>query len=396
MFCLEADDAKEKASNSCTFSRARSGSYAVNVLGYGAGRQVFLWMVRTMQPESGGAENESDKEMDTRTTNKKRKKKSDSNHSESDDGSFLVGMVAVTVEDGIFKDPHVVGKFVGEKLGRVKSIRVTRSGMVIIECVSEKQREQALKIEVFVKHLCVRCFRLDEEPKSKGVVTGVPVDFDVEEFLDVSGVCGVRRLSRFIGGESVESTSVCLTFEGTLPDKVLLDYVCYKVRPFTRGPLRCFCCQEYGHVAAVCKGRRKCGRCGGTECEFEECVSDPKCVHCSGTHRTGARECPRRKMETEVNRIRAEKQVSYADAVKVVKGQEQVTTKRTEAERAQSDPGLFCLKKRRFLAFIAVVVNCSEKRDQAERIDLILDAAKRYLEVGDLTKEDLAHTLEEG
>lgn len=45
-------------------------------------------------------------------------------------GACLVGMVAVTRADVIFKDQRVVGKFVGEKL-EVRSVKVTRSGMVI-------------------------------------------------------------------------------------------------------------------------------------------------------------------------------------------------------------------------------------------------------------------------
>lgn len=50
-------------------------------------------------------------------------------------GSFLGGMVVVTRTDDIFKNPHEIGKFVEGKGGGVKSVRITRSGMVTIDCV---------------------------------------------------------------------------------------------------------------------------------------------------------------------------------------------------------------------------------------------------------------------
>ena len=59
---------------------------------------------------------------------------------------------------------------------------------------------------------------------------------------------------------------MCLTFEGELPSSVSLDYLWYKVRPYERAPLRCFSCQEFGHVAAVCTKSRICRRCGKTSC----------------------------------------------------------------------------------------------------------------------------------
>ena len=37
----------------------------------------------------------------------------------------------------------------GGKVGSARAVRMTRSGMVVIECVSEKQRKKALKIERF-------------------------------------------------------------------------------------------------------------------------------------------------------------------------------------------------------------------------------------------------------
>ena len=77
-----------------------------------------------------------------------------------------------------------------------------------------------------------------------------------------------------------------------------LDYVSYRVRAFERGPLRCYWCQEYGHVAEVCRrGRNRCRRCGKEGCSEEDCkltVEQAVCLHCEGNHEAGAKQCERR------------------------------------------------------------------------------------------------------
>ena len=58
-------------------------------------------------------------------------------------------MTATTRSDGLFKDPHVVGKFISLKVGGVRSARITRDGMVITECSSKCQRDRALNSVAF-------------------------------------------------------------------------------------------------------------------------------------------------------------------------------------------------------------------------------------------------------
>ena len=50
---------------------------------------------------------------------------------------------------------HEVGKFVEGKVGDVKSVRITRSGMVIIDCVCKRQGSKALNINTYEDHSCV-------------------------------------------------------------------------------------------------------------------------------------------------------------------------------------------------------------------------------------------------
>ena len=53
--------------------------------------------------------------------------------------------------------------------------------------------------------------------------------------------------------------------------------------------------------------------------------------------------------------------------------------------------------KKGFLAFIAMVINCAvEIQRKSERIKMVLDAARRFLNVGDISGEDLDTALREG
>ena len=49
---------------------------------------------------------------------------------------------------------------------------------------------------------------------------------------------------------------------------------------------------------------------------------------------------------------------------------------------------------RQFLAFIAMVINCAiEMQGKSERIKMVLEAARRFLNIEDITGEDLDNTL---
>ena len=71
--------------------------------------------------------------------------------------------------------------------------------------------------------------------------------------------------------------------------------------------LRCYRCQAYGHVAAVCRREvPRCEKCAEGH-EKKECVQLGKvvvCVNCRGAHGAGDQKCPVRKRQVEVSRVR--------------------------------------------------------------------------------------------
>ena len=344
---------------------------------------------------------ESDRSDDDEIERERKRKRSESNMSE-DKREYMVGMIAGVQKDGVFSEPQKVGKFVEKSIGKVVLVRITRTGMVIIQCKDEEQEEKAIQMTTFGK--CpVKCFRLGGRERRRGVIS-VPLTVKENVFLQVSGVSEVRRLTRFKNGEREKTNSVQVIFKGNeLPERIYCDYMSYRVRPYVRAPLRCFRCQDYGHVAAVCGNNIHCGRCGKDNCSMEKCKEEQaRCLHCSGNHFTGAAECPRKIQEAEVAKIRegARGQMSYAEAVRRVEGSRRGATQ-AEVESAKEETREKNLgvnvDKRNFLAFIAMVINCAaDIKSKSERIKMVLDAAKRFLKVVDVSGEDLDYTLREG
>ncbi len=57
------------------------------------------------------------------------------------------------------------------------------------------------------------------------------------------------------GAEKTETESVLVEFETkVLPEETFFGFMKYRVREFIPKPMRCFNCQEFEHVAKVCKG----------------------------------------------------------------------------------------------------------------------------------------------
>ena len=74
----------------------------------------------------------------------------------------------------------MVSGWVKTELGAVESVRVTKSGLVIIACVSAGQREQALRIKQMGARNC-NCFALKKRVPLKGLITGVVVNVKADQ-----------------------------------------------------------------------------------------------------------------------------------------------------------------------------------------------------------------------
>ena len=78
----------------------------------------------------------------------------------------------------------------------MESVKVTRSGLVIIVCVSVGQRENVLGVKRMGARI-VNCFAIKKRVPLKGVITGVAVNVKVDQLKGkIPGVCDARHLVR--------------------------------------------------------------------------------------------------------------------------------------------------------------------------------------------------------
>ena len=81
--------------------------------------------------------------------------------------------------------------------------------------------------------------------------------------------------------------------------------------------MRCFNCNRFGHTSQRCKVAAKCQSCGKDKHEGQ--YEGPKlCSNCNRPHASSAKDCPVWQKEKEIQRVRAEKRISFPEARQLV------------------------------------------------------------------------------
>ena len=165
----------------------------------------------------------------------------------------------------------------------VVSLRWLADGALLVMCKDEGQREKLMRLRELGGRKVVEARKVGGESVVKGVVSGVPVEVDLGEWvMEAPGLVGVKRLQARREGERVDSLSVMVEFERrVLPERLYIGQFSYRVRPYVLPPLRCYRCQGYGHIAAGCRRELRCGRCGGGH-GFGQCEEgvEVRCANC--------------------------------------------------------------------------------------------------------------------
>ena len=185
-----------------------------------------------------------------------------------------------------------------------------------------------------------------------------------------------------------------------------IGYLSYAVKPYVLPPLRCFKCQKYGHVAALCKGKLGCGRCAG-EHGYGKCEKGAKlkCCNCGGEHSSAYRGCEAHKRAAEVQKIKVSQGISYAEAAKKIPFPSE-TPKKSEVGSNKIRPCGGCEKikkdtlivdKNDFVLFMVDVINCSAQTEKkTEKIKIIVRAAETHLGIKELGWEAIEGMLNGG
>ena len=378
------------------------------------------------EEDDSGGEGSTFQDVNTRKRRRKARAETASKLvkvTEIKEDEFKVTVKLVEVEETFGNgNPMRLTKEISNKVGAVKLAKILRNGSLLIICKDAGQQAKALGIKK-LNGKDVKC-NITGERRVRGVITGIPVSISEEEIKDNmkrAKVSKVQRMKTNRDGIKSDSLSVLITFEGEkLPEKVYLGYMCYDVRAYVPPPLRCFKCQKFGHIAAVCKGKKRCSRCGG-EHDYGECEEGAKvkCCNCGGEHSAAYGGCEASKKAQEVQKVKVVQGISYAEAVKKVSEEAQIVAQkrqetrnerpvqqqavaqmRQEARKCEACDKVkeetMIVNKNDFVMFMAEVINLAiQARSRTERIKIVVQTAVKYLDVKGLQWETVQTTLED-
>lgn len=309
--------------------------------------------------------------------------------------------------------PVKLSKAMKNEIGPIKQARFLSKGRMLIETVNKTQLESILKMKT-LNEVRIKSHIPGANRKIRGVISGVPIDLSIEDLKkEIKGgkVTVEKRLSTRYQGNVVDSLSVLLQFEGAIPDKVKIGFLSYPVREYIPRPLRCFKCQRFGHIAGQCRAKPRCAKCAG-EHEYGKCEVEAKvkCCNCGGEHSAAYQGCEAQIKEKEVQKYKVQNKVTYAEAIKQVKipqgGANVGVVEPSQYPQQVQYPQLMGLKKdvrkntlvvekANFVFFMVKVVNLSmqDKMSRSDRMKIIVEAAKEYLDIGDVTEEMVQEEL---
>ena len=154
-------------------------------------------------------------------------------------------------------------------------------------------------------------------------------DAEIIKELEAYGVTHVLNMK--IKHDSVlrPTSTYVLTFDAPKPPKTIrVGYKNVAVELYIPNPMRCFNCQKYGHGSRSCKSKKVCAKCAGTDHDDKDCQSDFKCARCQGPHPVYSKECPVWLQEKKIQHTKVSRDVTFAQAKKVVLSSEPAPPKR--------------------------------------------------------------------
>lgn len=165
----------------------------------------------------------------------------------------------------------------------------------------------------------------------KGKIGGIPLEMSVQELCkkiseenSVKATDGFRlkrRIKKDTGEVEWQDTySVVLTFRcRNRPEKVHVDRTILYTSVYVLQIRQCFKCGQVGHSKKFCKNIEKCLICNEERHpEGVKCSKSPKCVNCSGPHRSLDKNCTKIIKAREINEVMANNNVSFFEAKKIV------------------------------------------------------------------------------
>ena len=218
--------------------------------------------------------------------------------------------------------PFAINARIRSLAGEAKSINRLRSGDILVEVTKESHSRLLLGTTQFV-NAPVKVEPHRTLNSSKGVIRCR----DLKECSEDEIVTGMadqkvtmaKKMTTRREGKVLPTATVILTFSTPKPPKeVKVGYLNVSVDPYIPNPLRCFRCQQYGHVTKNCTKDALCPKCSQPGHEEAACKEAQYCINCKGPHPVYDKNCPKWIEEKEVQTIKTTRNVTYREAKEIV------------------------------------------------------------------------------
>ena len=207
-------------------------------------------------------------------------------------------------------------------------------GIQTVYVGDESQVDQLIKI-TRLGEFEVKCFRATSLKYKIGLIGPIEMDVnnnEIEELLTDLGYTNPKA-ERFVIGrgdnQRITKTMKIWLQVDQLPENVSLLYRRFPITPFVDKPWQCYKCQDFGHMASNCPNKDRCVVCAGNhnvrDCNIRE-NERKKCVNCGENHTANYGGCAKMKIEKKAQHVRAFKNISYRDAVKTVRDEQENRT----------------------------------------------------------------------
>ncbi|GFT36790.1 putative RNA-directed DNA polymerase from transposon BS [Trichonephila clavipes] len=197
--------------------------------------------------------------------------------------------------------------------GEPKSVKKLRSGDLRIETTFALQTKSFLFSKTFLDSPLTVSHQTSLNT-SRGAISEPDMwctsETEILNGFSDQGVIEVRRITIKKDNSVIPTKHLTLTFNSpSLPKTIKAGYLNCTVRPYIPNPLRC----------------------------FKYCSLEQKCVNCSQPHSSDSKLCPNWILEKEIQTIKTNKNITYADARKSIAPQLSQTYAQTAKSLLVSD-----------------------------------------------------------
>lgn len=243
--------------------------------------------------------------------NRKRQRDDSSNNPKSKQAkSEVLPIVVSKVEKKFLESSKCIADALKDIESSMVDCRTTAAGNIMLFCRDNATREKILSNPNRFGISTMSDIKTKPSEEFNVVIYGIDYEFANEhrQAIKSNGVVDIIEMKSFRKGQKLNMVRcICKCKESQeklISSGLKVGYVKCQVGEYERREkvIQCYRCQNFGHIAAKCKGRERCSRCGQLDHNVKSCKSKPeeaKCANCGGNHGSAWAGCPKYKAAIE-------------------------------------------------------------------------------------------------